>query len=239
MKIAILDKTDNSIKNKLIEKLKPLNIEFTINSYDNEDDLIIKSKTENTYNFIFFEDTYNNPQVFNYLSLLRNTDDSFKLIGVFSDESRVFSYIKYDLFRAIRTDNLESDFSECFSAILKDYEEKKLITLNTKIGKISFKASEIQYFNYSQSTRKVEVITDSGHFFLKNPTLKSVFSEIDNPLFIYVYKGTIVNVQNIKAIEKDRIIMKNNDLLFISRRNLVKTRNSFFRYNNNARNTSK
>lgn len=77
--------------------------------------------------------------------------------------------------------------------------------------------------------REIKVIMDHQVLFLKD-TLQRFSEQLDQEQFIQPYRNIIVNCSRIKRIKKGELIMDDNSVIPISRRNQQKVVNAFTRY---------
>lgn len=77
--------------------------------------------------------------------------------------------------------------------------------------------------------REIKVILDNQVLFLKD-TLQRFSEQLDQEQFVQPYRNIIVNCNRIKRIKKGELIMDDNSVIPISRRNQQKVVNAFTHY---------
>ena len=65
--------------------------------------------------------------------------------------------------------------------------------------------------------RKVWINAEDGKKYQCNMTLEEIWKQLDEKMFVSLHKSCIVNIEEIMEIEKDKVILKNNKELYISR----------------------
>lgn len=122
----------------------------------------------------------------------------------------------------------EVRFNEKLQKVYKKYlRQNKYILLETGTGATKVPLKEIRYIEYS---RKYCIYhTESGKFMVRR-SLATALSEISDFGFYQVYRCYIVNLNKIKEIQKDRVILFDDTKLQISRGSYTDVVNAYATY---------
>lgn len=121
--------------------------------------------------------------------------------------------------------NMESKINECVEAIYLEYQKRKqisykeaqILTIKTKNRQYNISSNDILYFE-TTSYHKVIVHTvfKSIEYY---GMLKDILSTLDTEIFKRIHKSYIININQIKEIDKRnmQVIMNNNHFCNLSR----------------------
>lgn len=227
--IAIVDDDKyflNIINLKIVEFLQNNDIKFSIFKTTSPNNLFNNISKNFKYDYIFLD--YDMPDMNgNELAKqLRKYNTDFKLIYITSHNDVVFECIRNNIFRFVRKSILDEDLQDCLNALVDQLLVIEPIEFKTTIGNININPKRILYA--ASENRSIYIYTLEDKYQLKNTTLENVNKLINESFFIYISKGILVNLKNIKTIDNEQIILINGQALYPSRRKKKEVLNTYF-----------
>ena len=150
-----------------------------------------------------------------------------KIIFCSMRDDLVFDTHSVNSFFFIRKSNVESDLNKAYL---------KLCNSNIRLNNI-YKCSD-EIINYREiiylykEKNYIILHTKNNRIVKDRVNLKAVIKQFETNGFIEIYHGTLVNVRWIKRIDKNKnkLILKNNQEQFMSKRKLKNVCSSFHKY---------
>ena len=132
----------------------------------------------------------------------------------------------------------DSEFFEAMDrALVRNEKEKKLLL---SLGNGIVESVDISTISYIESVAyRREVHTDTAVYEETRQTLHSLherLEELSPGQFIQPYRGYIVNLDAIRTISSDKIIMQNGDFILIKRGDFRHLKDLFFKWSFRGRN---
>lgn len=135
----------------------------------------------------------------------------------------VTSYLNYSIegyelgiFRYIPKHLLEEKIVEALDTFTKEMclknEKNYIIRTNSRYEKILYK--EITYIY--KSGKNAIFVCDNNESKVRK-SLKKVYEELDSCEFMFIERGYIVNINQLEKVAKDKVFMKNSEILHIGR----------------------
>lgn len=191
-----------------------------IDCYNNPKDLI---NSERRYDLIFLDIGISE---INGIELACNyRQNEAIIVFVTNMESLVFdAYNKTEAFGFIRKSNLREDFTSIIKKINK--KVKSVATISVKNGNriIKIRCSDIIYIE--KSVNNVIIHTRNGIF-----SERKTISELEKILTQYGFErchiGYLVNPDYIYCIDSTQIVLNNNEMIPLSRRNVKRLKSVF------------
>ena len=121
-------------------------------------------------------------------------------------------------------------FRNLKDAVYAYHMESREFPITTNEGVYVRRAEEIQYVETSQ--RKTIVHTTDGDF-VSTRNIEYWRQALDLPCFFSTHRSFIVNMQYVYTIEKDMVILKNNDQkieVYLSRRKYTQCKDTYLMY---------
>lgn len=107
----------------------------------------------------------------------------------------------------------------------------KFITVD---GELFIKQNEIAYFEYQNTFKdsfyRVTILHTMNKEYILKERLKDIMMKLDDTFFVAPHKSFIVNMDYIKQISKNEIIMQNNDKIPLSQKKSSIVRKKFTQY---------
>ncbi|MDE5557713.1 MAG: response regulator transcription factor [Ruminococcus sp.] len=228
MDIAICDdcQTDALLAKDIIKKsLKDIYISADIVYYDCAKD--IKSKLlEHKESLDILILDIDMPEISGLELAEELRDNNMNLIIIFltNHDEFVFKAIEFQPFRYIRKIKMNREMPLAIQAAVKiiQMQQDKYISLHTDDGDIQVKLSEIIYFEADK--RKTDVHLNNGKIFSVYKNITELFEMLTNDKFIMIHRCCGVNIDFIKVLKKDIIVLQNSEMLLISRRKIKEVR---------------
>lgn len=216
----------NTIRKLITKIMFKNNIEYKIhvfNGYDENFNKIVKSNIENKIYILDIQ--VDNKSGLDIASKIRNKDWNSVIVILTSHyELEVLAYksrilildfiSKFDLYEK----KMEDTINLCVSKMIQN--NKLVIKINRKIEQIEF--SNILYIMYDGDIRKTIIYTYDDEY-ETNDTLKDIKTHLKGK-FIYTHRACIVNMDNVKTIDKKEKVITfiNGDTIDLLSRNYLK-----------------
>lgn len=155
---------------------------------------------------------------------LRRINRDIIIAFITGTDTPVDSSLRFRPVDFVRKDNWEEDILETFPVIEKELElYNDVLVINVGNTTYQMKYGEILYL---ESDHNDLVIHKMNETLKIRKTLKSLSDDLINHKFLIINKGLMINTNQVKTLKLSalQIVMKNNDLLYISRtrKNAVK-----------------
>ena len=146
-----------------------------------------------------------------------------------------YDYYVFDAFVGqplgfVRKQSLETDLETVLREVNRVLEKKlKVIEITSGTTKYTLKLSEIIAFEIFVHDMTVYYYDDTE--LTVRYTLKKIENELNKYDFIKISRNTLINLNYIKDMSKDMIVMKNGRRFYISSRNVTEVKNRFKKFN--------
>lgn len=132
-----------------------------------------------------------------------------------------YSQYVYDVFEVIAFDFIVKPLTqERLNELIKkarNYLQMVKRTFIFSYRKNSYNIPFQKILYLEKEGRKVWINAEDGKKYQCNMTLEEIWKQLDEKMFVSLHKSCIVNIEEIMEIEKDKVILKNNKELYISR----------------------
>ena len=130
----------------------------------------------------------------------------------------------------VRKHSLENDLETVLREVNRVLEKKmKVIEIISGTTKHTLKLSEIIAFEIFVHDMTVYYYDDTE--LTVRYTLKKIENELNKYDFIKISRNTLINLNYIKDMSKDMLVMKNGRRFYISSRNVTEVKNRFKKFN--------
>ena len=153
------------------------------------------------------------------------------LIFITSHEKYVYDAFALNVFRYIPKQHIEERLSMALRDAIEllniQREQYYTIELPQRYEKIPLR--NIIYITRDNKKNSVMKMQDTTEVRVRK-SLAQVHDEIQLPDFMFVERGIIVNIVHIKALNKQGLIMDNNEILYVGKARLEQVKNELSRF---------
>lgn len=122
--------------------------------------------------------------------------------------------------RYITKSRLDSQLSEAITAAMENFDKIETGSLIIKnygsINRVPYR--DIVYVHHQ--LRCSEIITVSQGTLRDNSGIKEIFGAISSERFVFIERGTFINIDYVQKLEESKVVLKNGISLLVSRRNI-------------------
>ncbi len=221
LSIAIVDDSSifiNILKTKINSYFSNANIQIDIQTFLSTEKFIDSFDKPLKFNYIFLDFEMGQVNGYDCGKQLRKVCTNFKLIYVTSYDETIYQCVENDIFGFVRKSNFDIEINSCLERLLL-YYNSTFIQYNFKCaeGYISLFSNEILYFEFSN--RNIYIYTTINTYRITEKiTLSEIYNTFKDFDYIYICKGIIANLLNVKSINKDELTLTNNHTLKIAKR---------------------
>lgn len=228
LNIAICDDDEVFIKkfNDLVHRFfENKNIKIKTKLFINGLKLI---QTPTNYDVVFLDidmPEMNGNETANYI---KKSYQQTKIIFISAHQHYVFNTIKYQPFRFLRKQKLDSELEEALNAVINDIDKidsKNVFTFKTKRGEITQFIKEILYIEVYDHKIQVHTIQDS--FVAYGITLNEIENKFKDFGYVRPHKSYLVNCKYIYSIDTNQIVLDNKEKVPLSRLKIDEVKKKF------------
>lgn len=163
------------------------------------------------YDVVFIDYELQNMTAFDFFE--ETKEENYLRILVTKHEHIVYQSFYYEVFDFIRKPYLDEDFNIKLNRIINKLEQKPL-TISSHNQILTLPYESIKYIH----TQKNYVIIHGKEEYKIRISFKEILNKIQNPYFITIYYGIVVNMQYIKHInlKTKEVILKDDKTLPLS-----------------------
>ncbi|MPW24342.1 response regulator [Alkalibaculum sp. M08DMB] len=208
--------------------LKKLNSIFIVDCFmDGEALLSEVSQNNMRYDVIFFDIDLPAASGIEIARKIRQFDDCSLFIFITSMNDKVYQIFELDTFNFIRKEYFEDEIKEVLDLLIKKLNENnETYEFKTKDGAIRLKLHDILYFE--RNNRNIEIHTKDSVYITNNINLTDLIKQLKDKGFYEIYRGILINLNYVKYIENNTVILTTSDKLPISRRKFIEFKRIFF-----------
>lgn len=150
------------------------------------------------------------------ISKLRENGDNVPVVFVTSLENRAVDGYDVSAFGFVVKKNCDEKLPVVLEKLWKKLYVRKTVTVTTRDGAVVMNAGDILYAESNGRCTLVHTITED----ISDTRSIGVFSAmLDSNDFIEVYKSIFVNISRIRRINTDTLVLENDAVVPLSRRN--------------------
>lgn len=224
LNIAIIDDDDNicaELENILQDYLKKEYIKYNIDTFYSGKKFIDYLKNENTYDIIFLDIEIGDLTGLDVGKYIRESlkDEMIKIIYISSYTSYAMKLFKIRptdfLIKPINKDEVINLINILINLLNTQYE---YFEFNIDFNNIKVYLKDIIYFNKIKASRKIILKTKDKDFIFYGK-IKDIYETLKDKRFIKPFNSFIVNYDYVDFIDKDKLILINDEIIPISRDN--------------------
>ncbi len=178
--------------------------------------LIEKCRESNDFDIIFLDIKMKTLNGVDCAKLLRENDVNSLIVFVTSSAEYVFSGYEVKAFRYILKTDLVNAFDRIFGECLAELKKNtdKFFPLKTTSVVKNIPLNDILYFESDKRVLIVHTKVEEHSFYGKLDDIEA-FLKDDN--FIRIHQSFLVNALKIKSVSKTEVVLKNGDILPVSK----------------------
>lgn len=233
LKIAICE--DDIVFAKELEsiidsKLIKLDLNYSINLFSSGEELLDEiTNARERYDVIFFDVQLPGLSGTETAREIRQLDDACLFIFITSKNDEIYKILDLKIYNFIRKSHFETEIGPIIDSLIKNFNSLiKYYTFPTNEDKVSLKLNEISYFEVSN--RHVIVHTNNQSYTTNYRTLKDIPINLVDNNFYEIYRGILVNLNQIKDVKYNDIILMNGHKLFIARGRVRDFKETYFEF---------
>lgn len=227
IKIAVCDDDRNFISDTLkllISKaIKEADVQANVTYFYDGNELLEEFKENHLFDVVILDIDMPSINGKELARKLRDIDSEFCLAFISAFKEEVFSTIPLGISAFIPKEFDKSVYIESITKILKDYSSKKPDSNIIEIlvdGIASMRRIPLNNIYYIQSINGNNILhTYSEQFVLVERVLDKIAQEYVSKGFYRTHRNFLVNIEKIFEVKDREIVMSNNDILPLSKRN--------------------
>ena len=150
------------------------------------------------------------------------------LIFVTSHDELVYDSFKYHPFAFVRKTYLREELSGVLKdCMLKIDKKNKHYVFKSGFETVSLPLDEILYF---ESFANYLTVKTNTHEYKTRSTISGAQSELEKNDFLRIHKGFLVNLEHIKTVKSDELLLDNDELLPIGKSYSEEARRAILKY---------
>lgn len=229
IKIAIVDDEEIAAEkiNRIIKDiLNKSNLKYQIDIYT-DPTKFLSDYFKVKFNVLFIDIDMPIQSGFDISEKIRKTNNNLPIIYITNRDDLVYKAFKYKAIGFIRKEHIESELPDVISLVLKEINmcsNEISINFSGKLYKINI--DDIVYI-HSEDHNVYFHINKQKEIIKTRSTLTSFSESNEFAKFISISASCLVNYLHIFSIEKDCILLKNNEKLYIPRRRITDVKEKF------------
>ncbi len=187
---------------------------------------------EYSFDFVLLYIGMKNPSSAECARCMRKLNSSFKLVFITSCETDIYDLFKYQISSVIPEIMPEEYMISEFERILEDINSKneKYLSFAIKETPNTFAerkipVSDIVYFTVSE--RIIYLRTARNQYTLKQRNFMELKNLMANYNFVEISRSCMVNIEYVRFIEENKLVLDNGIVLKISRRQIKNVSDAF------------
>ena len=143
----------------------------------------------------------------------------------------VYNAFEVEAFRFIPKENMQGKILTAIEEYENELSQDKYFYIMSNVKKDKILLSDIMYIDYK--AKYISYHMKNGEVKRERKHLHTFMDNVKSDDFIFINKGTIVNMKNTKYVEGHNLMMKNMKSLSISINTIKKVKNQLLEYWNN------
>ncbi|MBU5313660.1 LytTR family DNA-binding domain-containing protein [Tissierella carlieri] len=197
--------------------------------YSGEDILDNMLNYKEKYDIIFFDIELPGLSGIETARKIRKLDESIIFIFITYLNEKVYEALDLTIFHFIRKSHFHKEVDLILDSLIKKLEyltQKYSFPIGD--NNIYLKLYDIIYFEVLD--RRVIIHTTDNTHISNYRSLKDMPYNLTEKNFYEIYRGIMINLNHIKDLIDDKIILSNDDTLYIARRRFNDFKKEFYRY---------
>lgn len=224
IRIAVVDDemaAIDMIVSRVLNIQKNFDVEFQIDTYT-EVEKLLNTLQAISYQALFLDLDMPEKSGFDISSVLRESGNEVPIIYITNRDDLMQQAFQYKVLGFVRKNNLEEELPLAVSCVLREIQKnsKKITVVSAqkqKKSRYELNISDIMYIESENHQTKIH-LKNAAEIISTRETLNSYILQNGFKDFIQISSSCIVNYMHIFSIEKDTVILNNDEVLYISRR---------------------
>lgn len=190
---------------------------------------LIKLHKENEFNIIFLDLEMPEIDGLETAQCIRSVDPNVVLVFVTNREDLVFNAFQYNVAAFVRKKRLNEELTDVVAQAYKKAIAKLSIhLLKTESGDIRFQLNEILYFSSQGHNVWLHHANQKSYRVLY--TLEQIENIVSSDTFVRSHSSVLVNCGYIYSIDKENVLLTNNEAVALSRHRKKKVKEALQKY---------
>lgn len=233
LRIGVIDDDVNAlpiISGSLKSFLANDNVSFSLSTFSSSDTLLDpEMKAKNDFDLLFCDIEMPKKDGIQVAFEYQKDHPSSQIIFLSNREDKVFDSLLVHPFGFIRKKNFFVDCEKVFRSFFeyqRNKEDKPSILLKTGADVIRLPLDQIIVIEAVRRNQLVHVVNQPEPIKITS-SMKELCAELESKGFIHCHKSFLVNYLFILVIEKDTIVLKNGQKIYVSRRKATAAKDKF------------
>ena len=217
MKIAICD-DELIFLHKLEKMIKNISVKFDISIYDKPENLLCTLNKCQLFDIYVLDIEMPEINGMELAKTIRQQSKKTIIIFLTSYEHYVYEAFEINIFRYIRKTHIDEELYPALNAAYSEINNRNdtnyYICSQKNISEKIF-INNIDYICKIEKNINIYLIDGTKKEERKN--ISDIYNELRSDKFIYSDRGTLVNIENIDKIEKNKITLITGQVIYISR----------------------
>lgn len=233
LNVAICDDDTYFIKIIVSKIISEFENKLDIYTYNNALELIeVINKENDTFHIIFMDIDMPLISGLEASRIIRDKcGNNVIIIFITSYEKYVFDSFEYAPFRFMRKERMEVELSKTLKLALEQWDRKmgrEYIILSTAEGKVRVDMSQIYVIERIQ--RNVSFTLNNGNKYIDLYATIAMLEEKYKDYFVKINSGTLINMESIRVLNDNQIVIVTGEKYHISRRQKKSVNNKLLLY---------
>lgn len=218
MKIVICD-DEKIYVDKVYEKVKVYCDDDAVSCYENADKLLNDIENNAINSDIYIMDIeMDNINGLDIAKKIREKDTSALIIFLTNYDKYVYDAFEVKTFRYIPKERIDEKLPQAIKDAVVRIKERNSKNIYVGVSGRVIRRIELDEIVFIEKYQKNIIFNLLDNSTVRErTTLKNIYAELDSDKFIFINKGIIINLKNIKYLDGLRIVMENDVECYISR----------------------
>lgn len=229
IQIAVVDDEPyiaKSIAHKIVDYMARLNVKIETIVYTDSQDFL-NNYDEKDIQAIFLDLDMPDKSGFDISHQLRETEVELPIVYVTNRDDLMQKAFQYKVLGFVRKNRLDEELPYAIESVLYEIQANtKTIMVISAQKKYNLKISDIMYIE-SENHNVSIYLNNRADSIQVRETLNAYIENVGFKKFIQISSSYIVNYEYIFSIEKDYVVLRNEEILYISRRRVKSVKEQF------------
>lgn len=232
IRIAICDDEKEAMRKNAIKVnkyLKEMKKYPDVKLYSSAENLEYDIKEGKVYDLMLMDIEMPGKSGMDIAKMVKERSVETLIIFITSHSEYAMDSYELSVFRYILKENIDNKLLDAIRDAVKCIELQRdrmyIINMPTRYERIPYE----NIFYIRREGKNAYFITNNGKRQIRKAICK-IYSELDKKQFTYVDRGCIVNIKHVMRMENDEVVMRNGDVLIVSKKRAQDLRRTLNRY---------